>query len=89
MNVAVNVKTAEERLQFGVNKCKTMIVGKNYEEEIDNPIMVDKWKLEYHENYDNNEANRKIKQENNDERSETYDGEVEMEKIGWDDKQKQ
>ena len=44
--------------------------------------MVDKWKLEYHENYDYNEANRNIKQlENNHEITETYDGEVEMEKT--------
>ena len=28
MNVILNVKTAEKGLQFGVTKCKSMIVGK-------------------------------------------------------------
>ena len=82
MNVALNVKTAEKRLQFGVNKCKAMIVGKNHEKVMDNPIMVDKWKVEYLEDYENNEANGNIGQlENNHKISETYDGEVKMEKT--------
>ena len=29
MNTAINVKTAEKRLQFGESKCMAMIVGKN------------------------------------------------------------
>ena len=74
MNVAINIKTAEKRLQFGVNKCKTMIVGKNYEEEMNNPTLVDKWKLEYLEESIN-------QLENNYDICETYDGEVEMEKT--------
>ena len=82
MNVALNVKTAEKRLQFGVNKCKAMIVGKNHEKVMDNPIMVDKWKVEYLEDYENNEENGNIGQlENNHKISETYDGEVKMEKT--------
>ena len=63
MNVAINVKTAEKRLQFGVNKCKTMIVGKNYKQEMDNPMMVDKWKLEYLEESENNQAHKTIRQQ--------------------------
>ena len=74
MNIAINIKTAEKRLQFGVNKCKTMIVGKNYEEEMNNPTLVDKWKLEYLEESIN-------QLENNYDICETYDGEVEMEKT--------
>ena len=31
MNAVINVKTAEKRLQFGVSKCKSMLVGKNCE----------------------------------------------------------
>ena len=42
MNTAINVKTAEKRLQFGESKCKTMIIGKNCDYRKDNPIMVDK-----------------------------------------------
>ena len=44
MNTAINVKTAEKRLQLGESKCKAMIVGKNGNFRKDNPIMVDKWK---------------------------------------------
>ena len=47
MNTAINVKTAEKRLQFGESKCKAMIIGKNYDYRKDNPIMVDKWKIEH------------------------------------------
>ena len=31
MNAFFNVKTAEKSLQFGVKKCKTMLIGKNLE----------------------------------------------------------
>ena len=31
LNAIINVKTAEKRLQFGVSKCKSMIVGKIYQ----------------------------------------------------------
>ena len=82
MNAAINIKTAEKRLQFGVNKCKTMIVSKNYKQETDNPMMVDKWKLEYLEESENNQAHKTIRQlENNHDICETYDGEVEMERT--------
>ena len=30
MNTVINVRTAEKRLQFGVTKCKSMIIGKKY-----------------------------------------------------------
>ena len=31
LNAIINVKTVEKRLQFGVSKCKSMIVGKIYQ----------------------------------------------------------
>ena len=46
MNAVINAKTAEKRLQFGVSKCKTMLVG------VDNGVVntelsVDKWITEH------------------------------------------
>ena len=38
MNALINVKTAEKQLQFGVKKCKTMLVGKNTENCLSNLI---------------------------------------------------
>ena len=40
-----------------------MIVGKNYKQEMDNPMMVDKWKLEYLEESENNQAHKTIRQQ--------------------------
>ena len=31
MNALINIKTAEKGLQFGITKCKSMIVGKDTE----------------------------------------------------------
>ena len=31
LNAIINAKTVEKRLQFGVSKCKSMIVGKIYQ----------------------------------------------------------
>ena len=50
MNVVLNVKTAEKQLQFGVKKCKSMLIGKNKENIIYNPLTVDKWKVQHIEN---------------------------------------
>ena len=47
MNAAINVKTAEKRLQFGVSKCKSMVIGNDKNQVINNPITVDKWKVEF------------------------------------------
>ena len=70
MNVVMNVKSAEKRLQFGVSKCKSMLIGKNSEQAINNPIFVDKWKVEY----------QKVNQ-NEDKLVETFEGDIEMEKT--------
>ena len=68
MNIAINIKTAEKRLQFGVSKCKTMVIGKDADKTIKNPLMVDQWRV------DND-----ILTENDEEISEEYAGEVIME----------
>ena len=41
MNAMINVKTAEKRLQFGVKKCKSMYIGKNVEDVLNNHLVVD------------------------------------------------
>ena len=48
MNAVINSKTAEKRLQFGVTKCKTMLIGENHETSVENNnLAVDTWKVEY------------------------------------------
>ena len=47
MNAFFNVKTAEKGLQFGVKKCKSMLIGKNLENVLDSPLQVDKWSVEH------------------------------------------
>ena len=50
LNAVLNVKTAEKRLQFGVTKCKSMLVGKSTENVIYNHLTVDSWKVRHVEN---------------------------------------
>ena len=47
MNAVINAKTAEKRLQFGVEKCKTMLIGGNSNNIVNNNLSVDTWKVEY------------------------------------------
>ena len=47
MNAFMNVKTAEKTLQFGQTKCKSMLVGKNTENVINNELVVDTWTIGY------------------------------------------
>ena len=49
MNVFLNVKTAEKSLQYGVNKCKTMIVGEDPENILNPNLLVDKWVVDHEE----------------------------------------
>ena len=56
LNAVMNVKTAEKTLQFGVSKCKSMIVGKNLDCVVDNPLQVDNWTVEYQDNRKTGEA---------------------------------
>ena len=47
MNAFINEKTAEKTLQFGLTKCKSMLVGKDTSNVIDSELLVDSWKVEY------------------------------------------
>ena len=71
LNALLNVKTAEKRLQFGVSKCKSMLVRKNTENEINNPLTVDKWNVKHVENIETGDSDL----------IETYEGNVEIEKT--------
>jgi hypothetical protein len=50
MNAAINVKTAEKRLQFGLKKCKSMLISKDIVAVPNNDLMVDNWKVKHVEN---------------------------------------
>ena len=56
MNVILNVKSAEKGLQFGVKKCKSMLVGNNCKDVINNELFVDGWVEEYVENPETGET---------------------------------
>ena len=71
MNAIINVKTAEKYLQFGVNKCKSMFVGKSKKEFLDTDLFVDKWKVEYNEDEDTKEEKL----------NETFEGLTKLEKT--------
>ena len=55
MNAAINIKSAEKRLQFNDAKCKSMLIGKKIESSINNNLKVDKWQVEHKE--ENGEIN--------------------------------
>ena len=44
LNALINVKTAEKGLQFGVTKCKSMLIAKDKEHILNSDLTVDKWK---------------------------------------------
>ena len=71
LNTLLNVKTAEKRLQFGVSKCKSMLISKNKQTLTlsNNPLTVDKWKVEHIQNTSTGES----------ELVESYEGPVMME----------
>ena len=70
MNAIINAKTAEKRLQFGVTKCKSMVVG-GIEKVMNNKLSVDKWSIAH--KIDEN-CNTDILEEN-------FDGKVEIENV--------
>jgi hypothetical protein len=49
-NAFINFKTAEKTLQFGVTKCKSMLISKNRDNVINSDIVVDNWEVRYEEN---------------------------------------
>ena len=50
MNTFMNVRTADKYLQFGADKCKYMVVGKNKDDLVDTELFVDNWAVEHKDN---------------------------------------
>ena len=63
-------KLPKKRLQFGVSKCKSMLIGTE-EDLVYNNLLVDKWNIEHKVDEDTNEENLEEK----------YEGKVEIEKT--------
>ena len=55
LNAILNVKSAEKGLQYGVKKCKSMLIGKNHENAINSELMVDEWTEKYVDNVETGE----------------------------------
>ena len=55
LNAFINTKTAEKSLQFGTKKCKSMLVGKDIKNVVNNELLVDSWSIDYQENSDTGE----------------------------------
>ena len=71
MNALINVKTASKGLQFGVRKCKSMLVGKDPERALVSNLTVDKWKVVHEDDPITGE----------DKIVETYEGQVPIEMV--------
>ena len=71
LNAFLNVKTAEKSLQFGIKKCKSMLIGKNVKNVPNSSLCVDKWTVEHVED----------KLTGDTELVEQYAGQVEIEKC--------
>ena len=56
LNAYINIKTAEKRLQFGVKKCKSMLIGKTSDSVLNNNLQVDNWSISYEEDKITGEA---------------------------------
>ena len=65
------IKTAEKSLQFGVKKCKTMLVGEDFGNILNHSLSVDKWSVEH----------REVKTTGDTELVETFIGQVEIGKC--------
>ena len=50
LNTLINLKTAEKSLQFGVDKCKSMLICKDDHSVIDSDLLVDSWEVQYVDN---------------------------------------
>jgi hypothetical protein len=50
LNAFINLKTSEKSLQFGVKKCKSMLICKDGKSDLNSDIMVDSWVTSYEEN---------------------------------------
>ena len=71
LNSVINIKTAEKSLQFGVKKCKSMLIGKSPETVVNNDLLVDNWDVQYVYNKTTGVADL----------CESYDGKVKIEKA--------
>ena len=49
LNTILNVKTSEKGLQYGISKCKSMIIGSS-DNCIDSDLLIDSWEQNYVEN---------------------------------------
>ena len=65
------MKTAEKSLQFGVSKCKSMIIGKDTDDFLNSELQVDNWTVEHFDNMHTGEADI----------SEYYNGKVSIEQT--------
>ena len=71
MNAFMNIKTAEKGLQFGIKKCKSMLIGKNLENVLDSNLSVESWTVKCRENIETEDTDL----------VETYSGQIEMGKC--------
>ena len=71
LNAFMNVKTAEKTLQFGTKKCKSMLIGKQSDNVLNNNLSVDNWIVTYEENKISGEADL----------TEVYGGKIDIEKT--------
>ena len=71
MNAIINVKSAEKRLQFGVSKCKSMLISKKPELVQNSQLSVDNWIITHSENLNTREL--KI--------IESYEGKINIDKT--------
>ena len=71
LNAFFNINLQKKTLQFGATKCKSMLIGKNKDNVINNQLHVDNWIVSYEENESTGVADLK----------ETYGGKVPIEKA--------
>ena len=71
LNALINVKTADKCLQFGVKKCKSMLIGKEVETILHSALTVDKWAVSYID----------IPEVGEDQLKETFEGQVQIEQT--------
>ena len=71
LNSFINIKSAEKTLQFGVTKCKSILVGKNKQDIPNNSLVVDNWKITHEENLNTGDTDL----------VEEYQGKIEIEQV--------
>ena len=75
INALINVKSADKGLQFGPNKCKSMLmlmlIGKETEHVLNTDLLVDNWIVKHELNLETGEA----------EFIENYGGQIPIEKV--------